>query len=617
MRQFTIALVTCLLCVLGAAAARANRGINCELWRGLPVYADGRQKPLDSLARETLRSITQNENVHDSTSDEELDPVAAYLSMLLDWRGWEHANRGQLRLVSDWHPLYFHLHEPDHWDRLPLLPVQSPDLGFVLGLGKDANHISPYELATKTVEEPRSDRRIPFPTWAQNLVILEQSGEALTDLEVNAVELAHRLWLYQDHRMGRGLEISPRESQQVTRRLSVAELLVTEFDAESDPTGELRKCQSSLLNVRKQFQQQDNAAFARASGEFWLKLEGDPTEAEVYGNGWSIQLELVYNRWVPFRWGWACLLASAIGLGVHFASRWWSVYASSLATYLGGLLAVVIGFGLRIAVAGRPPGTNLFESVICVGAGVAVLGLLLARVHRSKLILAVAASVAALLIAVADNYPLVLDPAIRPLEPVLRSDFWLVAHIITVMLSYSAFALSLGLANVTFGYFFFSSPKQRAVRPLCRWTIDLIQLGVVLLAAGIVLGAIWADRVWGRLWSWDPKEVWALVALLSYAALLYARHAGWTGHRGLAVSVVACSCLLVMAWYGVHFAQSSGLHRYGATNGGQSYVCAAIILQWTVVGSSLLRSWYRDAEGDTVWRTAVGLPGPEDGVSPT
>src|SRR5260370_387544 len=53
------------------------------------------------------------------------------------------------------------------------------------------------------------------------------------------------------------------------------------------------------------------------------------------------------------------------------------------------------------------------------------------------------------------------------------------------------------------------------------WLYRVLQLGVLLLAAGTILGGVWASYSWGRFWGWDPKEAWALIALLGYLAMLH------------------------------------------------------------------------------------------------
>ena len=254
------------------------------------------------------------------------------------------------------------------------------------------------------------------------------------------------------------------------------------------------------------------------------------------------------------------------------------------------MAALLVGFSMRVIISGRPPVTNMYESVIYVGSGVAIFGFVFEAMYRNRYVLTAAAAVATISLILADNCPVILDPGVRPLEPVLRSNFWLVTHVMTITLSYAAFALALGIANVTLGYFLLRSDKADAIRALSQLTYRAIQVGVLLLAAGIILGAAWADYAWGRFWGWDPKEVWALVALLGYLGVLHARLGGAVGHRGLAAMSIVCFSLVVMAWYGVNFVLGAGLHSYGFGDGGQGFVFLAVFFQWLYAGIAVLRS---------------------------
>jgi ABC-type transport system involved in cytochrome c biogenesis permease subunit len=194
---------------------------------------------------------------------------------------------------------------------------------------------------------------------------------------------------------------------------------------------------------------------------------------------------------------------------------------------------------------------------------------------------------------------------------VLRSSFWLVTHVLTITLSYAAFALALGLGNLTLGTYLVRSSNLRTIRSLSRLTCQAIQVGVLLLVAGIILGGLWADYSWGRFWGWDPKEVWALVALSGYLVVLHARSASWVGHRGLAALSVACFSLVVMAWYGVNCALGAGLHTYGFCSGGHGYVFFAVALQLLFVGVVFVRTWTSEAatpterEAASTWTSAA------------
>ncbi len=171
----------------------------------------------------------------------------------------------------------------------------------------------------------------------------------------------------------------------------------------------------------------------------------------------------------------------------------------------------------------------------------------------------------------------------------LRNNFWLVTHVMTITLSYAAFALALGIANITLGYYLVRSGTGETIAALSRFTYQALQVGVLLLAAGTILGGVWADYSWGRFWGWDPKEVWALIALLGYLAVLHARYVGWVGHFGLAALSVACFSLVVVAWYGVNFVMGAGLHSYGFGGGGEGYVGSVLAAQFLYVALAALR----------------------------
>jgi cytochrome c-type biogenesis protein CcsB len=292
---------------------------------------------------------------------------------------------------------------------------------------------------------------------------------------------------------------------------------------------------------------------------------------------------------------------------IHLGSQWRPVYSASIVAYGLAVTALVAGFLMRIIIAGRPPVTNMYESVIYVGAGVALFGIIFEAIYKKKYVLTAAAAVSTIALILADNCPAALDPAIRPLEPVLRNNFWLVTHVMTIALSYAAFALSVGIANVTLGLYAVRSQNFATIRALSHFTYRTIQVGVLLLAAGIILGGVWADYSWGRFWGWDPKEVWALVALLGYLAVLHARYAGAVGHRGLAALSVACFCLVIMAWYGVNFVLGAGLHSYGFGGGGQGYVFAVVFLQWLFAALAIHRSRAINANIGLVHRDADPL----------
>ncbi|MDD5657561.1 MAG: cytochrome c biogenesis protein CcsA, partial [Elusimicrobia bacterium] len=146
-----------------------------------------------------------------------------------------------------------------------------------------------------------------------------------------------------------------------------------------------------------------------------------------------------------------------------------------------------------------------------------------------------------------------LDASAAPLVPALRSN-WLVLHVAVVMLGYAALALS-GLAAA-------ACLARRGGRAADRLNGRALGLGYLLLTAGIILGAVWANEAWGSYWSWDPKETWSLLTWLAYTGAIHMRRArGWTGRRLAWLSVLGFSCLL-FTYFGVNFLLG-GLHSYG------------------------------------------------------
>jgi cytochrome c-type biogenesis protein CcsB len=90
----------------------------------------------------------------------------------------------------------------------------------------------------------------------------------------------------------------------------------------------------------------------------------------------------------------------------------------------------------------------------------------------------------------------------------------------------------------------------------------IIGLGFPLLTIGIIAGAVWANEAWGSYWSWDPKETWALITWLVFAAYLHARITkGWQGRKP---AILAASGFMVVwiCYLGVNLL-GKGLHSYG------------------------------------------------------
>jgi len=260
------------------------------------------------------------------------------------------------------------------------------------------------------------------------------------------------------------------------------------------------------------------------------------------------------------------------------------LYSTALVFIIGGFLLHSYGFGIRVYLAGRPPVANMYETLLWVPWGAIFFALILEKIRRTNLLLFVASIAATLCMIITSLAPNVFDPSLQPLEPVLKSSFWLTTHVLIITISYGAFFLAWGIGNIMMLFYLKGEEKHQAFLKESAETIyKTLQIGIVLLAAGIILGGIWADYSWGRFWGWDPKETWALIALLGYLALLHGRLVGWVKNFAMGAGSILAFSLVIMAWYGVNYVLGAGLHSYGFGVGGVEYVAFAIFVQFLFV----------------------------------
>jgi len=238
----------------------------------------------------------------------------------------------------------------------------------------------------------------------------------------------------------------------------------------------------------------------------------------------------------------------------------------------------------------------------------------------------------------------ILNAKFTPLNPVLRDNFWLTIHVLTIVSSYGAGFLAwiLGVCSL-FHYIGgkYRSPvpvaepaddrlrpalsavdgpeEPRGRRPpeqcttLAGYTYKAMQVAVLLLITGTILGGLWADVSWGRFWGWDAKEVWALISGLCYLAILHGRYAGWFGNFGTAIGGVIGFSSIMFSWYGVNFilplfssTGEVGLHSYGSGAGGQREVLLFVAASWAIAGLAAMRYLAETSSPDTNgWRHAV------------
>ncbi|MBI2609006.1 MAG: cytochrome c biogenesis protein CcsA [Deltaproteobacteria bacterium] len=528
--------------------------------RALPIQHGGRLKPLDTFAREAVQNITGK------THFNKFDPV---------------------ELVFSW---YF---DPTSWKEVSLILITSLELKEKLGLVQNQKYFS--LLTLENIKE--------LNVLIQNIHEKNQREEKLSPFEKNVESLATQMIILKRIFSGELLTLLPHPTQSKKdwvplHLLSEIDFLKTLYTEEAQ-IEKLKILQGILATLKKSYLENNPQDFELSTLNFKHTLANLSLE-QGYPYTTKINQEIFYNRFRPFRFAWIFYLVAFIFLGLFFlTSPRHSLGKGNPVLKISGLsfsvlafLTHVLGFYLRCSITGHAPVGNMYESVVWVSLGVVFFGFILLYSYKNFIVLSCAAVIATIGLILADNLPIILNPTIQPLAPVLRSNFWLTIHVLTITLSYSAFALACGLGNWTLFKFIKLDSRLRGndsgnrgndsgdeIKKLTTFNYRSIQIGTLLLAAGTILGGVWADYSWGRFWGWDPKEVWALIALLFYLAVIHGKKAGWLQDFGIAAGSVLAFQGVLMAWYGVNFILGVGLHSYGFGSGGLSYVLTYLALQ--------------------------------------
>ncbi|CAN2224357.1 CcmC ABC-type transport system involved in cytochrome c biogenesis, permease component [Candidatus Nanopelagicaceae bacterium] len=210
------------------------------------------------------------------------------------------------------------------------------------------------------------------------------------------------------------------------------------------------------------------------------------------------------------------------------------------------LLAGVIARGISN---GHVPWGNMYE--FSITGALAFTGAYLVALRKHDLRwLGLFISIAALLTLGTAVTLLYRDSA--PLVPALKST-WLVIHVIAAIISGGVFLLS----NVIAGAFLYLDAMERRgerkpwakrfpeLETLDQLSYRLVAFVFPLWTFSVIAGAIWAESAWGRYWGWDPKETWAFITWVAYAAYLHARvTVGWRGRRAAWLCLFAGSTFL-------------------------------------------------------------------------
>lgn len=505
-------------------------GLDTDAFGELPALFSGRCKPIDSIARNSLMSISGRQSLMRDT--ESLDAVTWLLDVIA---------------------------RPDVADHDGVFRVDHPGVRGLLGLTDPTVKRASYNLLMQKASELQAQA-----------VLADQTPQDQRDAyQGKVLQLSNQLALYQSLRGMDAIRLVPTDSVPgewapihfvsqagggSTRSARIADGYRQLFVAYRDR--DASRFNSLTHSLRDMMRLDHRALTDRA------------------------RLEAAFNRYgVFFR---ASVLYLVIGLMTMVCwLRWQRVLHGAAFALLVVVLGVhTLGLGMRVYLSGRPPVTNLYSSALFIGWGVAVLCVILEYLHRNTMGLVVAAAAGFTTLLIAQGLSGNGD-SMAVLQAVLDTNFWLATHVTTVTLGYSATYAAgvLGLIYVAL----YVLPEKAVLRQrvtigsdvhtltydigkiLGTLTYAVVCFATLLSFVGTVLGGIWADQSWGRFWGWDPKENGAVLIVLWNALILHARWGGLVKERGMAVLTVVGIIITTWSWFGTN-QLGVGLHAYGFNN---------------------------------------------------
>ncbi len=641
--------------IVAVFAPKKEGALHVREFGRLPVLQNGRVQPFDSVGKNTLLQMR-------GTSDVPLEEVPS-------WKFWHH---GKKLKSSEW--LLEVLFKPEVADTRPIFLIHHPDLLAELnlrdkGIEKSGlRYFSFEDLRTNRTTSTNFVGQEIFEQAGRVQQSLQQGLESkqLNPMQKQLLKLAQSIVMYQRLKgavIPSGWGDLPRDMQDLNAILAPGAAAMRAREA-GQPYDE------KLLNqLRELFASADDPQAGKMyplvvpplhpekSRDDWsttpVAVLDSMRERELYApvkslaaiggayrdgktnefnaavaeyKGWLAQKfapelkkgrdEFFYNDVKAFLHAliidlFAFVLAAGSLLTLTFLPNLSESLRRS-AFWLVVVATAVHTFGLvfRMYLEGRPPVTNLYSSAIFIGWGAMILGLLLERIFRVGIGVAVASLIGAITLIIAHNLALTAEngDTMGMLRAVLDTNFWLATHVVVITLGYAATFVAglLGILYILFGVFtpILRAPVNKGVpakssvsqleigKVLAKMAYAIVCFATLFSFVGTVLGGIWADQSWGRFWGWDPKENGALIIVLWNAVILHARWGGLVRERGVMNMVIVGNIVTAWSWFGVNMLEI-GLHSYGFMDAAFKWLMLFIATQLAIIALGLLplRLW--------------------------
>jgi ABC-type transport system involved in cytochrome c biogenesis permease subunit len=567
----------------------------------LPVAHVGRVKPLDTLARNTLRAISHRETL--KLEDGKKIPASQWLLEVIS--GTKQAND-------------FHVIRIDSPEVRQIFELEERK-GFLYSINELFPHIQRFEEQVEAARKLKPD---------------ELSTEQRRVIELDGA-LKEYMTVVQAFSRPEGLPKLP-SVEEMKADSNLARQYMSEFGAALRRAGERMTIMKAPRVIPTEPESKDATpdavwkAYPVAWGMAYVQSEllgqaADPAvlaldaimgayfkgdaknfniEVARYAghlektapplwNEKKIHWETYFNHVSPFYIGIPlyamAFLMAVFGWLFRYKPLNWSAFTLVFLT----LVLHTVALGLRIYISGRPPVTNLYSAAVFIGWGCVLFAALIELIYRNGLgnIVAAIAGFATLIVA---YFLAAGGDTIAVLQAVLDTQFWLATHVTCITLGYTATYVA-GLFGLLYVIFGMATPllDQALRKDLARMIYGVVCFAIFFSFVGTVLGGLWADDSWGRFWGWDPKENGALIIVLWNALVLHAKWDKMVTDRGLAVLAIGGNIVTSWSFFGVN-ELGIGLHSYGFTEGVLLALGLFVLSQLIVIiaGCTPTRYWW-------------------------
>jgi cytochrome c-type biogenesis protein CcsB len=251
-----------------------------------------------------------------------------------------------------------------------------------------------------------------------------------------------------------------------------------------------------------------------------------------------------------------CYLLSTIGYLIYLFLQKDFLQKTGFYLLATGFLFHTVEMGYRFVESGHFPVSNLHETLSLAAWAIAGVFLLFQYRFHLKILGIYAAPLVTFVMVIAARLPNVPSET-----PKILKSLWLIMHVVAIFIGEASLALACGagllyllqenaIKSKQRGFFFKRLPSLEL---LDNTGYACIVTGFTMMTFGLITGLIYAKSVWGKFWSWDPKEVWSGITWILYAVLLHQRlTVGWRGRRAAIMAIIGFAVIL-FTFLGVNF----------------------------------------------------------------